>query len=460
MRERDSVFRFLEMKKVRKDTEETTKKPFYSDIVEYLYASLPVFQQSGGAAYKPGLQTIGELDNFYGHPHRRYRTIHVAGTNGKGSVSHMLAAILQGAGYKTGLFTSPHLLDFRERIRINGQMITEDEVVEFVTRSRAMFDKVQPSFFEMTTAMAFDHFARHAVDIAVIETGMGGRLDATNIIRPIMSVITNIDLEHTQFLGNTPISIATEKAGIIKPGVPVVIGETQPGPALVFEDKARAEGCHIVFADQKARVSRSHITAKGNAIYVEQYGKESAIPIIIDLYGDYQHKNIVTALVALQCMRSHADVKIPSETILPSLVHAAKNTGLRGRWEKLREKPLTVCDTAHNAAGWALARRQIEQCTYQTLHMVLGFVNDKDISAMLELMPRNANYYFTKAPIPRAIDEKELMKTAAKYGLKGNAYPNVAAALQNALQHASEDDMIFIGGSTFVVAEAFKVGMS
>jgi dihydrofolate synthase/folylpolyglutamate synthase len=235
----------------------------YQDVVHYLVTSLPVFQHTGGSAYKPGLQTISELDDFYGNPHRKYRTIHVAGTNGKGSVSHMLAAILQGAGYKTGLFTSPHLIDFRERIKVNGKMITEDEVVEFVTRSRAMFDKVQPSFFEMTTAMAFDHFAGHTVDIAVIETGMGGRLDATNIIRPVMSVITNISMDHTQFLGNNPVAIATEKAGVIKPGIPVVIGETQPGPAQVFEDAAKLAGSTIVFADRHARISRSHHTAEG-----------------------------------------------------------------------------------------------------------------------------------------------------------------------------------------------------
>ena len=430
--------------------------PLYSDVVEYLFTSLPVFQHSGGAAYKPGLQTITELDDFYGNPHRRYRTIHVAGTNGKGSVSHLLAAILQGAGYKTGLFTSPHLVDFRERIRINGQMITEEEVVEFVQRSRTMFDKVQPSFFEMTTAMAFDHFAHHAVDFAVIETGMGGRLDATNIIKPIMSVITNIDMDHTQFLGSNMVSIAVEKAGIIKPGVPVVIGETQPGPALVFEDKARAEGCHIVFADQKAKVSRAYQTAKGHVIYLEQNGKETDAPAIIDLYGDYQQKNIITALIALQCMRHYAKVEIASEGILPSLVHAAQVTGLRGRWEKLREKPLTVCDTAHNPAGWVWVRRQIDRCTFRKLHIVLGFVNDKDISGMLELMPRHAEYYFTKASIPRALDENELMKTAAEYALKGNAYPDDAAAFHDALCHAAEDDMIFIGGSTFVVAELLK----
>ena len=447
----------MDSKKVlQKEAEilKSSEKPLYADVLHYLFNSLPIFEHSGGSAYKPGLQVIGEMDDFYGNPHRRYRTIHVAGTNGKGSVSHLLAAILQGSGYKTGLFTSPHLVDFRERIKINGVTITEDEVVQFVTRSRELFDKVQPSFFEMTTAMAFDHFARHEVDIAVIETGMGGRLDATNIIRPIMSVITNISMDHAQFLGNNLISIATEKAGIIKRGVPVVIGETQPGPDIVFERKAREEGCHIFFADQHARVNRAYHTAEGYTIYLEQKGKLAQIPVVIDLDGDYQQKNIITALTALQCMRFDAGVKIDSETILPSLAHAARTTGLFGRWQKIHEKPLTVCDIAHNPAGWTWIRRQIELCNYRKLHVVLGFVKDKDISGMLELMPSNATFYFTKASIPRALDETELAKTAAKYELKGNAYPTVADACEDALRHAAEDDMIYIGGSTFVVAEA------
>ena len=429
----------------------------YSDTIQYLFTSLPVFDHSGGSAYKPGLQTISELDDFYGNPHRRYRTIHVAGTNGKGSVSHMLAAILQGAGYRTGLFTSPHLVDFRERIKINGEMITEDEVVAFVTRSRAMFDKVQPSFFEMTTAMAFEHFARRAVDIAIIETGMGGRLDATNIIRPAMSVITNISMDHMQFLGNNPVTIAAEKAGIIKPGVPVVIGESQPGPAQVFEDAARAADSIIVFADQHARISRSCHTARGQKFYIEQNGQEATVPVEIDLNGDYQQKNLITALIALQCLRHHTGVKVAPETILPSLAHVARITGLRGRWQKLREKPFTVCDIAHNPSGWTWVKRQIERYTFRKLHIVVGIVNDKDISGMLELMPRDAVYYFTKASILRALDENELMKKASERGLKGNAYPKVATAVESALHNAAEDDMIYIGGSTFVVAEALSV---
>ena len=426
----------------------------YSDILQYLFTSLPVFHHSGGSAYKPGLQTIGELDEFYGFPHRKYRTIHVAGTNGKGSVSHLLAAILQGAGYKTGLFTSPHLVDFRERIRINGQMITEKEVVDFVTRSRAIFDKVQPSFFEMTVAMAFEHFANHAVDFAVVETGMGGRLDATNIVHPVMSVITNISMDHTQFLGSNLISIAAEKAGIIKHGVPVVIGETQPETAKVFNEKALNDGCSIVFADQKAKISRSYPTAKGMTFYLEQNGKEGNIPVVIDLFGDYQQKNIITVLVAIQCMRYHAKVEIDSKTILSSLAHAAQTTGLCGRWQTVREKPFTVCDIAHNVAGWTWVRQQLDRCSYHGLHMVLGFVNDKDISGIMELMPHKATYYFTKASIARALDETELMKTAAQYALKGNAYPNVADAITNALLNVADNEMIYIGGSTFVAGEA------
>ncbi len=428
----------------------------YQDVVHYLFTSLPVFHHSGGSAYKPGLQTIGELDEFYGNPHRKYRTVHVAGTNGKGSVSHMLAAILQGAGYKTGLFTSPHLEDFRERIKIDGKMLTEEEVVAFVTRSRAIFDKVQPSFFEVTTAMAFDHFARHQVDIAIIETGMGGRLDATNIIKPIMSIITNISMDHTQFLGNNLVAIATEKAGIIKPKVPVVIGETQSGVAQVFEDAAQKSDSIIVFADQHAKVNRSYHTAEGQVFYIEQKGKEGLLPVTIDLNGDYQQKNIITTLMALQCLRHHAGVKISSDTILPSLLHVAHTTGLRGRWQTLHTQPFVVCDTAHNPAGWTWIKEQIDRCTYKKLRMVVGFVNDKDISGILELMPRDAIYYFSKAPMPRALDEYELMDKARVYGLHGSRYAQVSDAIEVALSDADKGDMIFIGGSTFIVAEALK----
>ena len=429
----------------------------YSETVHFLFTSLPVFQHSGGSAYKPGLQTACELDDFYGNPHRKYKTIHVAGTNGKGSVSHMLAAVLQGCGYKTGLFTSPHLEDFRERIKVNGEMISEQEVVEFVERSRNLFDKVQPSFFEMTSAMAFDHFARRQVDIAVIETGMGGRLDATNIILPVMSVITNIGYDHTMFLGNNLIAISGEKAGIIKPNVPVVIGESQSGTNQVFEKKARQLGCPIVFADQHARVSRTEYLPSGQALYIKQNEQEHPQPVIIDLIGDYQQTNIVTVLMTIQCLRLHTNIEIASENILPSLKHAARTTGLRGRWQVLRQEPLVVCDVGHNVDGFSWIIRQLGCCVYEKLHIVVGFVNDKDVSGMLGFLPPNAVYYFTKASIPRALDENELARQAGECGLSGTPYPLTDMAIEAALRNADATDMIFIGGSTFVVAEALSI---
>jgi dihydrofolate synthase/folylpolyglutamate synthase len=426
----------------------------YSEVVHYLFTSLPVFQHSGGAAYKPGLQTAHELDNFYGHPHRKYKTIHIAGTNGKGSVSHMLAAVLQGAGYRTGLFTSPHLEDFRERIRVNGLMISEQEVIDFVERSRNVFDKVQPSFFEMTTAMALDHFARQNVDIAIIETGMGGRLDATNIIHPVMSVITNVSLDHTQFLGNNVISIAAEKAGIIKPKVPVVIGETQAGIAQVFEAKANELDCPVVFADQLAAISRSEHSDTGQTFYIKQNNKELPLPITIDLQGDYQQKNIITLLIAVQCLRIHAGFELSYEDILPSLKHAALLTGLHGRWEIVHRDPIIICDTAHNVAGMAWAMRQLKEYTYRQLRIIVGFVNDKDITGLLQLLPADAVFYFTRSAIPRALDECSLKNEAQENGLTGDAYPSVNDAIASAINDAATDDLIFIGGSIFVIAEA------
>ncbi|MDR1865533.1 MAG: bifunctional folylpolyglutamate synthase/dihydrofolate synthase [Bacteroidales bacterium] len=428
----------------------------YSETVHYLFSSLPVFQHSGGTAYKPGLHTMRELDDFYGQPHRKYATIHIAGTNGKGSVAHMLAAILQGSGYTTGLFTSPHLTDFRERIRVNGEMITERETVDFVERSRAMWEKVQPSFFEATAAMAFDHFARRGADVAVIETGMGGRLDATNIITPALSVITNISMDHTQFLGNHPIAIATEKAGIIKPGVPVVIGESQPGAETVFENAARSMDCHIVFADRHASVSRIIPCGKGQKCYIRQNGRELPVPVTIDMGGDYQRRNIITTLIAVQAMRFHASIPLKGDRILPSLEHAAQTTGLRGRWQVLCDRPLTVCDAAHNSAGLAWAVEQIGRCARRRVHIVIGFVRDKDIAGMLALLPGTASYYFTRAAIPRAMDERELQQRAQEAGLRGECYPQVAQAMEAARSKAEDEDMIFIGGSIFVIAEALN----
>ena len=431
--------------------------PSYSEVVQYLFNSLPVFEHRGGNDYKPGLQTISELDNFFGSPHGKYKTIHVAGTNGKGSVSHLLAAALQGAGYRAGLFTSPHLLDFRERIRINGEMITEDEVIEFVKRCERIIAKVQPSFFELTVAMAFDHFARHNVDVAVIETGMGGRLDATNIIQPVTSVITNVSMDHTQFLGNNLISIASEKAGIIKPGTPVVIGETQPGVETVFQKTALEAKSPVIFADRQLRLSSSQQTDSGQIMYFEQNNKKKQIAVEIDMFGNYQQKNLITALVALQYMRHHAKIEIKTENILPSLAHAAKTTGLQGRWQIINKKPFTVCDIAHNAAGWGWITAQLKHCSYSKLHIVAGFVRDKDISEILEMMPVEAVYYFTKASVHRALHETELMRAATRCKLFGNSYQTVSAACNAAYSAAAENDMILIAGSAFVVGEALLV---
>jgi dihydrofolate synthase/folylpolyglutamate synthase len=416
-----------------------------------------MFQHSGSSAYKPGLQTISELDDFYGNPHKQYRTIHVAGTNGKGSVSHMIAAILQGAGYKTGLFTSPHLLDFRERIRIDGQMITEAEVVDFVQHSRPMFDKVGPSFFEMTVAMAFYHFAKNKVDVAVIETGMGGRLDATNVIKPILSIITNIGMDHTQYLGSNLISIASEKAGIIKKGIPVVIGQTQAGIKTVFEEKAYKSDSHIVFADEHAKVVQASITERGLSMQIQQKDDEKLQQIELDLCGDYQKKNIITVLISLQCLRYHAKLDIAMNTVLPSLSRAAQMTGLRGRWQKISDKPLIICDVAHNIDGWTWISQQIKTCSYKKLHIVIGFVHDKDISGMLELMPTGAKYYFTKASVRRSLCENELFRLATLHNLKGEAFTNVEAAYIAAKKNAAKEDMIFVGGSTFVVADMLNI---
>ncbi|MDR1673246.1 MAG: bifunctional folylpolyglutamate synthase/dihydrofolate synthase [Bacteroidales bacterium] len=426
----------------------------YSQTVQYLFGALPAFRHIGGVAYKPGLQTIRELCTFYGYPHRNYLTVHIAGTNGKGSVSHMLAAVLQGCGYTTGLFTSPHLTDFRERIRVNGVMIPEQDVIEFTERSREMFDKVQPSFFEATVAMAFDYFNRRKVDVAVIETGMGGRLDATNIITPVLSVITNISMDHTQFLGNNPIAIASEKAGIIKRKVPVVIGETQSGTSQVFEYKAQELDCPIVFADRIASVSRAIPAAGGQTFYISRGGNELPLPIHIDLNGDYQRKNIITALVAIQDLRLYTSLSIPAERICPSLEHAAQTTGLRGRWQTLCRKPLTICDAGHNIAGLSWAVRQMDNYDYRRLRIIIGFVSDKDVAGMLQLLPAHADYYFTRANIPRALDERILRQKAQEAGLQGNCYSSVATAIDAAFRAASPDDFIFIGGSMFVTAEA------
>ena len=404
----------------------------YKETIEYLFNSTPVFEHVGASAYKPGLQTTEILDAHYGHPHKNFKTIHIAGTNGKGSVSHSLASILQEAGYKVGLYTSPHLIDFRERIRVNGIPVSEEYVIRFVEDFKHLNSKrihpLSPSFFELTTALAFKYFAEEKIDIAVIEVGLGGRLDCTNIITPILSVITNISFDHTQFLGNTLAQIASEKAGIIKHQVPVVIGETTKETRPVFENKAKEMDAPIFFAEE---IDRSEC---------DQYEFE--------LKGSYQKKNLRTILCATKRLPF-----IHPEHIQKGLTNVCKNTGLMGRWQTLSTNPLIICDTGHNVGGWKYLAPQISSVPCDRLHIVFGMVDDKDIQNVLSMLPKNAVYYFTQANNHRAIPAPQVGELAKEYGLSGNTYPTVAQAYEEAKSSASEKDFIFIGGSSYIVAD-------
>ncbi len=403
----------------------------YSEAIDYLYRQAPMFQQHGAKAYKSGLENTVALDAVFNHPHRAYKTIHVAGTNGKGSTSHLLASVLQCAGYKVGLYTSPHLRDFRERIRVNGTVISEQAVVDFVEAHQALVEELQPSFFEITTALAFRYFAQQQVDVAVIEVGLGGRLDCTNIIAPELAIITNISLDHTDLLGDTLEKIAAEKAGIIKPNTPVVIGETQPESAPIFRNVAREQNAPIFFADKQL------------------VGK--MLPTCA-LKGIYQAKNCRTVLVALAQLRQKG-FYITEADIEQGFLEVVERTGLQGRWQVLGTKPTIVCDTGHNEGGIRLVVEQLAQQSFERLHIVFGMVSDKKIDHVLALLPKNAVYYFTKAQIPRALDEKILQVQAATFGLVGTSYASVNEALEAAKKNASERDFIFVGGSNFVVAE-------
>ncbi len=425
----------------------------YRETLDYLFSRLPVYQRTGPAAYKANLDNTIALDNYFGHPHRAFQSIHVAGTNGKGSVSHMLASVLQSAGYKTGLYTSPHLVDFRERIRINGEKIPENYVVQFVKENRSVIEKIEPSFFEMTVLMAFRYFAEKKVDIAVIETGLGGRLDSTNIIDPIVSVLTNIGLDHTRFLGNSLEEIAFEKAGIIKPGRPVVVGKWQQETSGIFEARAEKTQSCLIYADKMYKTDYTLLTPERARILNIYAGRTLVYPnLISDLPGIYQQKNICTAIQTLDVLRTE-DIKIPKESIYKGLKNVKRNTGLRGRWDEIGFNPLIVCDVAHNAEGVREVIAQLLSIPFKKLHIVWGMVSDKDISAILNLLPKEAYYYFTKADIPRALNENDLSKKAFALGLKGEKYPEVGKALEAAKENAVPEDVIFIGGSTFVVGE-------
>lgn len=427
----------------------------YDQVINYLYEHLPFYQRSGPAAYKDNLDNTLALDKMYGHPHKRFRSVHVAGTNGKGSVSHMLASVLMEAGFKTGLYTSPHLKDFRERIRVNGGMIQQEFVVGFVNDfiSRNRDGELEPSFFELTVMMAFEYFAKQKIDVAVIEVGLGGRLDSTNIITPALSVITNISYDHTALLGDTLGKIALEKAGIIKRSVPIVIGETHPETEVVFKGVANIKSAPIIFADKLYKTEYSAYTSDAKQLFtIRQSGGVAFEDLQLDLLGKYQVKNACTLLAAIKELQK-AGWDIPESAIRKGLEQVTKNTGLMGRWQKLGSNPLIVCDTGHNESGIREIVSQLQLTPHKELHVVIGMVNDKDINAVLSLLPREAHYYFTKAAIPRALDENKLMKQAAYFNLKGTSFPTVQKAFDAARKNSNPDDLIIVTGSTFVVAE-------
>ncbi|NDV67607.1 folylpolyglutamate synthase/dihydrofolate synthase family protein [Dysgonomonas sp. 25] len=422
----------------------------YNETVEYLYNQLPVYQKIGGAAYKEGLDNSLALDKLFDYPHTKYKTIHVAGTNGKGSVSHTLAAILQQAGYKVGLYTSPHLVDFRERIRINGKMISKQYIVDFVEANKAAFEPIQPSFFELTMTMAFKYFADNEVDVAVVEVGLGGRLDSTNIITPDLSIITNISKDHTQFLGDTPEKITAEKAGIIKAGIPVVIGEAEGSVRKVFEETAGRVGAPILFAEDERIIKSSIRTASGWLFDTRYFDQVKG-----QLTGYAQLKNAATILTAVKEL-IRLGYNISTKAIREGFAYVVDITGLMGRWQTVQTNPRIICDTAHNVGGMKYIAEQLAGERYGKLHFVLGMVNDKDISAVLDLLPKEAIYYFTRASIPRALDEKELASKAAMAGLTGQVYHTIKEAIDAAKQASATNDLIFIGGSNFVVADALE----
>ena len=404
----------------------------YDEVLEFMFNSLPMYQRIGEAAYKADLITTEKLDEYFKQPHQAFKTVHVAGTNGKGSVSHSIASIFQEARYKTGLYTSPHLIDYRERIRVNGEMISKEFVTAFINENIKLFTDLKPSFFEMSVALAFEYFRFCKVDVAIIEVGMGGRLDSTNIIKPELSIITNIGFDHTQFLGNTLDKIAIEKAGIIKQNIPIVIGETQAETTDVFINKAKEKNSKIIFADQNK-----------NQIYKQ---------VEFSLTGSYQKKNLQTIISSIKTLKE-IGFTLNNKDIIEGLKNVVLNTGFRGRWEITGQNPLTICDTGHNKEGLIYTIKQLQGLNKAKIRFVLGFVNDKNVEDVFTLFPKNAEYYFTKASVPRAMDENLLKEIAEKFKLIGNAYPNVMSAYKQALADADTKDVIFIGGSTFVVAD-------
>lgn len=420
----------------------------YQETLNYLYNSTPVFEHVGAVAYKEGLQNTLALDKHFNHPHTNFKTIHIAGTNGKGSCSHSLASILQEAGYKVGLYTSPHLVDFRERIRVNGQCISKERVVKFVKDERKFFEPLHPSFFELTTALAFKYFDEHKVDIAIIEVGLGGRLDCTNIISPILSIITNISFDHTQFLGDTLAKIAAEKAGIIKKGVPVIIGEANEETRPVFQSKANEVNSDIVFAEDNAIVTSSSPIVDGG----RRYNLSNNSTLVGELSGDYQERNMNTILCACNILKQMNIIK-NDDIIAKGLTNICKNTGLLGRWQTIQNNPTVVCDTGHNVGGWNYLAPQIKRQQCNQLRIVFGMVDDKDINSVMFLLPKNAIYYWTQAESKRAIKAERVAEIAIKHDLRGEIFDNVEVAYTKALQDSNKDDFVFVGGSSYIVAD-------
>ena len=420
----------------------------YQETLNYLYNSTPVFEHVGAVAYKEGLQNTLALDKHFNHPHTNFKTIHIAGTNGKGSCSHSLASILQEAGYKVGLYTSPHLVDFRERIRVNGQCISKERVVKFVEDERKFFEPLHPSFFELTTALAFKYFDEQKVDIAIIEVGLGGRLDCTNIISPILSIITNISFDHTQFLGDTLAKIAAEKAGIIKKGVPVIIGEANEETSPVFQSKANEVNSDIVFAEDNAIVTSSSPMADGG----RRYYLSNNSTLVGELSGDYQERNMNTILCACNILKQMNIIK-NDDVIAKGLTNICKNTGLLGRWQTIQNNPTVVCDTGHNVGGWNYLAPQIKRQQCNQLRIVFGMVDDKDINSVMYLLPKNAIYYWTQAESKRAIIAERVAEIAIKHDLRGEVFDNVEVAYTKALQDSNKDDFVFVGGSSYIVAD-------
>ncbi|MEO5996550.1 MAG: folylpolyglutamate synthase/dihydrofolate synthase family protein [Chitinophagaceae bacterium] len=424
----------------------------YQQTLAYIYSQLPMFSRIGASAFKADLNNTILLCEYLGNPQTKFRSVHVAGTNGKGSTSHMLAAIFQSAGYKTGLYTSPHLKDFRERIKVDGEMIPENYVVDFITRLKPLIEEASPSFFEITVAMAFEYFVQQQVDIAIIEVGLGGRLDSTNIITPELSIITNISWDHMNMLGDTLEMIAAEKAGIIKPGIPVIIGDHQPAVAKVFEEKASRENAAIYFASEQRFVADWKFEHRMLIAEVTLSHTDEKAFYPLDLTGIYQTKNLVTVLEAVKLLQLSGWV-IPDSTVHHALQHVKKLTGLHGRWETIHEHPRVILDVGHNEDGIKAIADQLELTTYHHLRIVIGMVKDKEVDKVLSYLPKTATYYFTKAQIPRALPEDELLEKGKAAGMEGQSYPDVNTALKTALSHADKDDVILVCGSVFVVGE-------